>query len=67
MGVVPFMYPYGFVASVLSTLLAGREALLAPNAGPNNINDYLRQNPGLIFGSPAFLEVLKRNIDPELK
>ena len=67
MGVVPFMYPYGFVASVLSTLLAGREALLAPNAGPDNINDYLRQNPGLIFGSPAFLEVLKRNIDPELK
>ena len=64
MGVVPFMYPYGFVASVLSTLLAGRQAVLAPNAGPDNINDYLKQNPGLIFGSPAFLEVLKRNINP---
>lgn len=66
MGVVPFMYPYGFVASVLSTLLAGRESLLAPDIGPNNINDYLRKNPNLIFGSPAFLELIKRNIDSDL-
>ena len=66
MGVVPFMYPYGFAASVLSTLLAGREAMLAPNAGPDNINEYLKQNPNLIFGSPAFLELVKRNVDPNL-
>ena len=66
MGVVPFMYPYGFAASVLSTLLAGREVLLAPNAGPDNLNEFLKENPGLIFGSPAFLELLKRSIDPNL-
>ena len=66
MGVVPFMYPYGFAASVLSTLLAGREAMLAPNAGPDNINEYLKQKPNLIFGSPAFLELVKRNADPKI-
>lgn len=66
MGVVPFMYPYGFAASVLSTLLAGREVLLAPNAGPDNLNEYLKKQPGLIFGSPAFLELLKRSIDKDL-
>ncbi len=66
MGVVPFMYPYGFAASVLSTLLAGRESLLAPDIGPNNINYYLKKNPNLIFGSPAFLELVKRNIEPDL-
>ncbi len=66
MGVVPFMYPYGFAASVLSTLLAGKEAMLAPNAGPDNINEYLKQNPTLIFGSPAFLELIKRNVKPGL-
>lgn len=66
MGVVPFMYPYGFAASVLSTLLAGRAVLLAPNAGPDNLNDYLRSKPGLIFGSPAFLELMKRSISDDL-
>ncbi len=66
MGVVPFMYPYGFVASVIATLLSGRESLLAPDIGPNNVNEYLKKNPNLIFGSPAFLELIKRNIDPNL-
>jgi len=66
LGVVPFMYPYGFAASVLSTLLAGKESLLAPDIGPHNINEYLKKNPNLIFGSPAFLELIKRNIDPNL-
>lgn len=66
LGVVPFMYPYGFAASVLSTLLAGKEAILAPDIGPHNVNEYLKMNPNLIFGSPAFLELIKRNIDPNL-
>ncbi len=65
MSVVPFMYPYGFVASVLSTLLAGKESLLAPDVGPHNINEYMKR-ANLIFGSPAFLELIKRNIDPDL-
>ena len=67
MGVVPFMYPYGFAASVLSTLLAGREVLLTGECGPENINEALKQDPGLIFGSPAFLELIKRYIDPTTK
>lgn len=66
MGVVPFMYPYGFAASVLSTLLAGKESLLAPDIGPHNINNYLNKKPNLIFGSPAFLELIKRNADPNI-
>ena len=67
MSVVPFMYPYGFAASVLSTLLAGREVLLAPDLCPENLNYYLAQKPGLIFGSPACLELIKRNINPDIK
>ncbi len=67
MSVVPFMYPYGFAASVLSTLLAGREVLLAPDLCADNLNYYLAQNPGLIFGSPACLELIKRNINPDIK
>lgn len=66
MGVVPFMYPYGFAASALSTLLAGKESLLAPDIGPHNVNEYMKKNPNLVFGSPAFLELMKRNIDPNL-
>ena len=66
MGVVPFMYPYGFAASVLSTLLAGREVLLAPDIGHSNIDEYMKKNPYLVFGSPAFLELMKRNISSDL-
>lgn len=66
MQVVPFMYPYGFGASVLATLLAGREAVLSPNIGPNNINEYYSRKPYLVFGSPAFLELTKRNLNKDI-
>lgn len=67
MGVVPFMYPYGFCASVLSPMLAGREIILAPNIGPENVDYYFKKNPYLVFGSPAFLELTKRNLSDDVK
>lgn len=66
MCVVPFMYPYGFAMSVLVSLLGGYEAVLAPNIGPENIAQYYKKQPYLIFGSPAFLELTKRNLPADV-
>lgn len=63
---VPFSYPYGFATSTLMTLLCGREAILAPTLSKENINYYLKKNPNIIFGSPAMLELIKRNAEAEL-
>lgn len=60
MNIVPFMYPYGYGASVLQTFLSGREVILTPNLTKDNISYYYRKNPHLVFGSPAHLEVTKR-------
>ena len=65
MCVVPFMYPYGFAMSVLVSLLGGYEAILAPDIGPDNVAKYYNKQPYLIFGSPAFLELTKRNLPPD--
>lgn len=65
MGVVPFMYPYGFIASVLATILAKREAIVCKDISAENVAQYYAQKPNLIYGSPAFLELTKRNIKPE--
>lgn len=58
---VPFTYPYGFATSTLMSFLCGREAILAPNLSKDNISYYLSKNPNYIFGSPALLELIKRN------
>ena len=58
---VPFTYPYGFATSTLMSLLCGREAVLAPNLTDANISYFLSKNPNIIFGSPALLELIKRN------
>ena len=67
MNVVPFMYPYGFGASVLQTFLSGREVILTPNLGPQNIAYYYSKNPHLVFGSPAHLELTKKYLPKEQK
>lgn len=62
---VPFAYPYGFATSALMSLLCGREAILAPNLTKDNISYFLSKNPNYVFGSPALLELIKRNIKEE--
>ena len=59
---VPFSYPYGFVTSTLMTLLCSKTAVLAPNISKDTIEYYLKKNPNIIFGSPALLELLMRNV-----
>lgn len=58
---VPFTYPYGFATSTLMSLLCGREAILAPDISKDNVEYFLKKNPNIIFGSPALLELIKRN------
>lgn len=67
MNVVPFMYPYGFGASVLQTFLSGREVILTPNLGPDNISYYYGKNPNLVFGSPAHLALTEKYLPKEQK
>lgn len=59
---VPFSYPYGFVTSTIMTLLSSKTAILAPNISKDTISYYLKKNPNIIFGSPALLELIMRNI-----
>lgn len=63
---VPFTYPYGFATSTLMSLLCGREAILAPNLTDANISYFLSKNPNIVFGSPALLELIKRNTPDNL-
>ncbi len=63
---VPFSYPYGLVTSALTTLLWGKEAILAPDISKYTINDYYKKEPNIIFGSPALLDLTINNIDENL-
>ena len=59
---VPFSYPYGFATSTIMSLICGRVAVLAPTLSKDNIKYYLSKNPNYVFGSPALLELIKRNV-----
>ena len=59
---VPLRYPYSSVTSVLTSLLWLKEAILAPDIGPSTIAYYMSLRPNIIFGSPALLELVMRNI-----
>lgn len=59
---VPFCYPYGFVTSVLMSLLCGRTVIIGPDISKDTIADFYMQSPNIIFGSPALLELTMRNI-----
>ncbi|MDO4966531.1 MAG: class I adenylate-forming enzyme family protein, partial [Lachnospiraceae bacterium] len=59
---VPFSYPYGFVTSTIMSFLSGRTAILAPNISKDTISSYMMAKPNMIFGSPALLDLMMRNI-----
>lgn len=59
---VPFMYPYGFSTSTLMTLMSNKTAILAPNMSKDTIEYYLNKKPNVIFGSPALLDLIMRNV-----
>lgn len=59
---VSFSYPYGFATSTIMSLICGRVAVLAPTLSKDNIRYYLSKNPNYVFGSPALLELIKRNV-----
>lgn len=59
---VPFSYPYGLITSALTTLLWGKEAILAPTIGKDTISYYYEKQPNIIFGSPALLDLTINNI-----
>ena len=60
---VPFSYPYGFATSTIMSLICGRVAVLAPTLSKDNIRYYLSKDPNYVFGSPALLELIKRNVE----
>lgn len=59
---VPFSYPYGFVTSTLMTLMSSKTAILAPNMSKDTIGYYMEKNPNIIFGSPALLDLIMKNV-----
>lgn len=59
---VPFSYPYGLVTSALTSLLWGKEAILAPDISKDTVSWYYSKKPNIIFGSPALLELTINNI-----
>ena len=63
---VPFSYPYGLITSALTTLLWGKEAILAPDISKDTINYYYRKNPSIVFGSPALLDLTMKSVDETL-
>ena len=63
---VPFSYPYGLITSALTTLLWGKEAILAPDISKDTVNYYYSKMPSIIFGSPALLDLTINNIDKNM-
>lgn len=59
---VPFTYPYGFATSTLMTLMSSKTAILAPNMSKDTISYYLKKKPNIIFGSPALLDLIIKNV-----
>ncbi len=60
MSCVPLRYPYGMVTSVLTSLLWGKEIIMAPYWDSNTVEYYFKKEPNIIFGSPAILELMIR-------
>ena len=62
MNVVPFMYPYGLVDSVLGPILDKRELIFVPDVTVNCIAEAYAKQPNYVMGSPAFLEMTKKGM-----
>lgn len=63
---IPFCYPYGFVTSLLMSLLCGRNSILAPYLSQQSIEYYLKKQPNYIFGCPAILEFILKMKNKDL-
>ncbi len=59
---VPFTYPYGFCTSTLLSLMSNKTAILGPSLSKDTISYYLKKNPNIVFGSPALLELMMKNV-----
>lgn len=59
---VPFAYPYGFVTSMLSALASECIAILCPNMCGELVGYYYSQNPDMVMGSPALLNLTVQNV-----
>ncbi|MDO4742057.1 MAG: class I adenylate-forming enzyme family protein [Candidatus Saccharibacteria bacterium] len=59
---VTLNYPYGFWVSAMSPILGGGKTILTPDVGPERIDYYFKKNPDVIFGSPAVIEMLHKQI-----
>lgn len=55
---VPFNYPYGFITSVLMTLLCGKEAILTPGLNFSNLSYFIKKEPNYIFGIPQLYKAM---------
>ena len=44
------------------SLICGRVAILCSTLSKDNIRYYLSKKPNYVFGSPALLELIKRNV-----
>ncbi len=63
MACVPIRYPYGMVTSLLTSLLWGKETIMAPDWDGDTVNYYYSKKPSIIFGSPAVLELTMRFLE----
>lgn len=60
---VPFYYKFGFVDSLLNSLVNGFETILAPNISRVNVDYYYRKNPNIVYCEANFVELSKNNIN----
>ena len=67
LGVVPFMYPYGFICSVMVPLLGGFGARLAPDMGAETLNYYFAKDSQVICGSPALIDTMFQSLDDDVR
>lgn len=58
---VPLRYPYGFVTSLLTSLMWQKTAIMTPGWDSKTAAHYLAKEPNIIFGSPSVDEVIRRN------